>query len=640
MLNITLKELVDAIYSDVAEFSKLSNATENAEEDRYNELGKIYDPENFNKVHGKSDIMSVMGFNETKGVYAVEYQNVLKSKIIASVMKVDDSNIGFFTAPVHFMNLRIVNIEEDYLLNAMKSNFLHIILMYEFTNNITMLKTEFSSDDTIFNVLNNETFADFLIDTKEGMRRSQDDIIHFENLILNMIIKFRKDVVQYYDDSSITDLNLNNLNNGIYSPEYPVYWHGDSSIDTLAVFKNSEKIKPVGNVAETFEDDMNKSVEELRKKFNLFKDRDFTDEEKEMMENNKTPDYYKPSENLIKTLRKIKTSMYRPENLQIKNILFEGPSGTGKTQDSKVLADMIGLPYTKITCGADMDSTSVLGAIYPIVNEQDDIEKQKQLNRYNAYTDSDFEYLADEIYTSLNGPKKDNITSQDARTLVDKRKRELYNEIGMDTNSEPKYVYYASEIVKAFENGWLLEIQEPTCIADAGVLSILNSALELNGVINLPTRTVTRHPNFFCVITTNRNYEGCRPLNQAFRNRFQLTRKVDLPDADKLRNILLNITHCKDTGFVDKFAAGMLSLTNYLKSENLPTVISLRNAKMFIADVMDGIPVPEALDENIVWNLSTDEEDIVIIRKGIASCELNLLTTYVYPEITNWAKDQ
>ena len=37
-----------------------------------------------------------------------------------------------------------------------------------------------------------------------------------------------------------------------------------------------------------------------------------------------------------------------------------------------------------------------------------------------------------------------------------------------------EYRYYPSEIVRAYENGWLLEIQEPTVIRDAAVLMALN----------------------------------------------------------------------------------------------------------------------------------------------------------------------
>ena len=49
--------------------------------------------------------------------------------------------------------------------------------------------------------------------------------------------------------------------------------------------------------------------------------------------------------------------------------------------------------------------------------------------------------------------------------LADFIKRMEHNE-----NSNVRYKYYPSEIVRAIEKGYLLEIQEPTVIRDASVL--------------------------------------------------------------------------------------------------------------------------------------------------------------------------
>lgn len=148
--------------------------------------------------------------------------------------------------------------------------------------------------------------------------------------------------------------------------------------------------------------------------------------------------------------------------MKITNILLEGDAGSGKTQLAKALSADFGLPYTKITCFADMDKSDILGSILPVAGRE---------------------------------------------------------------NEAVQYQYYPSEIVRAYENGWLLEIQEPTVIRDAAVLMALNSALEPDGSINLPTRIVHRHPDFIAVITTNRGYNGCRPLNEALRDRVQHAEK-------------------------------------------------------------------------------------------------------------------
>ena len=134
----------------------------------------------------------------------------------------------------------------------------------------------------------------------------------------------------------------------------------------------------------------------------------------------------------------VKRNWMRGE-MKIANILLEGDAGSGKTQLAKALSADFGLPYTKVTCFADMDKSDILGSILPV--------------------------LPDEKIDST----------------------------GVE------YKYYPSEIIRAYENGWLLEIQEPTVIRDAAVLMALNSALEPDGSINLPTRIVHRHPDFIAV---------------------------------------------------------------------------------------------------------------------------------------------
>lgn len=168
--------------------------------------------------------------------------------------------------------------------------------------------------------------------------------------------------------------------------------------------------------------------------------------------------------------RRISAEVYRNwtrGEMKITTILLEGDAGSGKTQLAKALAANFGLPYTKVTCFADMDKSDILGSILPVLPED--------------------------------GDKAEAVT----------------------------YNYYPSEIVQAYEKGWLLEIQEPTVIRDAAVLMALNSALEPEGSINLPTRIAHRHPDFIAVITTNRGYNGCRPLNEALRDRVQHSEKME-----------------------------------------------------------------------------------------------------------------
>ncbi|GAE87859.1 AAA family ATPase [Acetivibrio straminisolvens] len=188
--------------------------------------------------------------------------------------------------------------------------------------------------------------------------------------------------------------------------------------------------------------------------------------------------------------------------MKISTILLEGDAGSGKTQLAKALSAKFNLPYTKVTCFADMDKSDVLGSILPVLTDKD------------------------------------------------------------NKSGKIEYRYYPSEIVRAYENGWLLEIQEPTVIRDAAVLMALNSVLEPDGSLNLPTRIAHRHPDFIAVITTNRGYNGCRPINEALRDRVQHAEKLDLPP----KTVMMERARAK-TGYHDNNVLSLLAETVILLDE-------------------------------------------------------------------------
>ena len=339
-----------------------------------------------------------------------------------------------------------------------------------------------------------------------------------------------------------------------------------------------------------FEEEKGLTYEDLKSKYgDLFKDREFSDEERKMLKANadSVGEYYEPSPNVIELVKKVTKSFKRPAHLRKTNILLEGGTGTGKTKDSQVFADIIGLPYTKITCFSDMDSSDVTGGIFPVFDSQ-----------APKLSDLAIEIDPEGCYMQLTGVQKADATPDEIRQILRDKKP-----------TAPEYTYYASEIVKAFENGWVLEIQEPTCISDAAVLMILNSALEKDGVINLPDRTVRRHPDFICIMTTNRNYNGCRPLNEALRNRFDITRKVELPEDEVMIARLKKATGCEDDKLLRTTVEACNKLNKKIYDIGMNSSVSTRNMVAFIADIMDGFPKTDSVLEDFVWNVTTDDED-------------------------------
>lgn len=243
--------------------------------------------------------------------------------------------------------------------------------------------------------------------------------------------------------------------------------------------------------------------------------------------------------------------------LKISTILLEGDAGSGKTQLAKALSADFGLPYTKVTCFADMDKSDVLGSILPVLSEE---------NRHKDRVD---------------------------------------------------YRYYPSEIVRAYENGWLLEIQEPTVIRDAAVLMALNSVLEPDGSINLPTRIVRRHPDFIAVITTNRSYNGCRPLNEALRDRVQHSEKMDLPPIEVMMERAKAKTGYKDSDTLRTCAEIIVLLDQIAKANAINGVAGMRSYIFWADAISQGISAKESLYHKVIYKMTTDSDEIFLLEQAL-----------------------
>lgn len=246
---------------------------------------------------------------------------------------------------------------------------------------------------------------------------------------------------------------------------------------------------------------------------------------------------------------------WQSRELKITNILLEGDAGSGKTQLAKALSANFGLPYTKVTCFADMDKSDILGSILPVLSEEG--------------------------------------------------------------GQEVGYQFYPSEIVRAYENGWLLEIQEPTVIRDAAVLMALNSALEPDGSINLPTRIVRRHPDFIAVITTNRGYNGCRPLNEALRDRVQHSEKMDLPPKAVMMERAAAKTGCTDASLLSLLADVILTLDEVAKANAIKGVAGMRSYLFWVDAAASGASIWDSIYHKVLYKITTDPTELAILEQAL-----------------------
>ncbi|ENZ5536703.1 AAA family ATPase [Enterococcus hirae] len=335
--------------------------------------------------------------------------------------------------------------------------------------------------------------------------------------------------------------------------------------------------------------------------FSLTKDRQFSSVEKQMIW--QKPTSHRTSQEEQRIAAEIFENWNDPE-MKISNILLEGDAGSGKTQLAKALSADLQLPYTKITCFADMDKSDVFGALLPIV-ESDVDEDQELIDAINQ---------TETLEAVLRLIKNHyNLSTEMAKSkLADFIKRMEQNE-----NSSVRYKYYPSEIVRAIEKGYLLEIQEPTVIRDASVLVALNSALEPNGLLNLPTGVVVRHPDCVIIITTNRNYQGNRPLNESLRDRMQHAEKMDLPSLEVMAERALGKTKIQQPELLLKLAEIIRLLDDTAKANAIKGVASMRSYFYWANTWKQGQDLFQSIFPKVLYKLTTVPEELEILTQAL-----------------------
>ena len=271
----------------------------------------------------------------------------------------------------------------------------------------------------------------------------------------------------------------------------------------------------------------------------------------------------------------------------MRNFLLRGPAGTGKTMGAKAIAAGLGLPYMKYTCSAQTEIYDFIGQIFPdsenasTGNATLDAEL-KELKAMGGITYpnvakimnlpglDDMDYDPEGVFKALTGTEKPGVKSQDCMEVVLKMVTEKVK--ALSKRVEPKkdggqsFSYVETDFIKALEHGYVVEIQEPTTIMQPGVLVGLNSLLEQEGSITLPTgKIIKRHPDAVVVVTTNISYEGCRGMNQSIVDRMNLVKDVELPTPEVMVQRAMSVTGSTDEYLVSKMVKVVNNMSEYCR---------------------------------------------------------------------------
>ena len=295
----------------------------------------------------------------------------------------------------------------------------------------------------------------------------------------------------------------------------------------------------------------------------------------------------------------------------MRNFMLRGPSGSGKTEGAKAIAVGHGLPYLFFTCSANTEISDVLMQVFPEVNEISTAFREYpslldiQMDPPSAYKKLtgiyDESVTDDAVYNKLL-----EVMEQDIRALVS------------ENASGQRFRYVESPLVKAIRNGYVIEIQEPTVIANPGVLVGLNALLDRCASITLTSgEVVHRHPDTLVIITTNTNYAGCRDLNQSIISRMNMIIDLETPDADTIAERAMKVTGCTDKSVVQEMASVVQDINERCKetmindgSCGVRELISWVQSYMVCGDVL------EAAKYTVLSSVSSDPENRADIQSS------------------------
>lgn len=303
----------------------------------------------------------------------------------------------------------------------------------------------------------------------------------------------------------------------------------------------------------------------------------------------KLPEWYIIPPEVVDICKHAQKTTGRP--MQMRNFLLRGPAGTGKTMGAKAIAAGLGLPYMKYTCSANTEIFDFTGMIFPetdaVSTGSPELDREREILKSMggiSYANvaklmrlpdlDDMDYDPAGVYQALTGVENLAATVQDCLSVVLEKVTEKVQALSKRAenrqSSGQNYTYVETDFVKALKHGYLVEVQEPSTIIQPGVLVGLNSLLEQEGSITLPTgEIIRRHPDTVVIVTTNVSYEGCRQMNQSVVDRMSLVKDIDLPEPEVMVQRAMAVTGCADEYLVSQMVQVVNDMADYCRKNSI-----------------------------------------------------------------------
>lgn len=238
-----------------------------------------------------------------------------------------------------------------------------------------------------------------------------------------------------------------------------------------------------------------------------------------------------------------------------------GESGTGKTTNAKMVAQLLGMPYYFFTCGEGTDETDLVSSMIPNIGSK----KAGSVMDMPTYVDMQMDPAS--ALERVSGVYEETISQEDAfrRILA-----AVYQNGFQNGQGEKAYVMVESSIVTGCRRPSVIEIQEPSVISKPGTLVKLNGLLDDGAAITLTSgEVVRRNPETIILLTTNMGYKGCRGFNESVLSRMRMIFYSEpLTAKDMVERVLKKVPEkAVERSILEKMADTVCEIQRYCRTE-------------------------------------------------------------------------
>lgn len=288
----------------------------------------------------------------------------------------------------------------------------------------------------------------------------------------------------------------------------------------------------------------------------------------------------------------------------VKNILLEGPPGTGKSQMAMDIAHQLGLPYYLQGCSDGTNEDSLLEYFVPSASGAPVGGSLLELLR-RIPSEAEMALAPEAAYKKFTGKTFPGATTEDVTSVIYDAVQAAVGESGV------RYECKESLLLKGLRSGGVVELAEPGAIVSPTVLTILNDVLNSSdGIVETPRGVVKRHPDCYIIATTNPdNYGGYRKLNEAVRDRFQRVFSVGAPSKDEMIDRVIAQGYLTDDSLVEILVRAISVLEATITEKGIQGHVGMRSLFEWAKDISFGDSVIESMMSCVINGITTNEEE-------------------------------